>query len=319
MSAVSSPDSVGESPGIRGAVNVADRDRLAQRLESAVSAHRSRVSRDERDRPLALLDALAEFAAGAGHELNNPLAVILGRAPTAADLSRRREPHPLLEGYRRSGTTLRSTSCAILMFVARPPAPATASLLQPSGDPPPPRSATSRIPKPRLGASAFTASFPTLSSGPGPTPTAFDIWPTCLFAMPLKPPRSAVKFAFARKVAATLCTGPSVIRVGGSIPTRLRRLLDPFLYCGRQAGRGLGMGLARAGRIVSRSGRGPRVEVHSPGTARRFRSTCGLDPLPGNGDRQGRTEGACALSNSLGFPDHRVSDGVAIAAKECHI
>ena len=26
------------------------------------------------------LDALAEFAAGAGHELNNPLAVIVGRA-----------------------------------------------------------------------------------------------------------------------------------------------------------------------------------------------------------------------------------------------
>ena len=28
----------------------------------------------------AKLDALAEFAAGAGHELNNPLAVIVGRA-----------------------------------------------------------------------------------------------------------------------------------------------------------------------------------------------------------------------------------------------
>ena len=35
---------------------------------------------DDADLLRAKLEALAEFAAGAGHEINNPLAVISGRA-----------------------------------------------------------------------------------------------------------------------------------------------------------------------------------------------------------------------------------------------
>ena len=67
-------------PGTRWAASPAERSRLRR-----CSTRPSRPSeggspaRSRRQTP-AKLDALAEFAAGAGHELNNPLAVIVGRA-----------------------------------------------------------------------------------------------------------------------------------------------------------------------------------------------------------------------------------------------
>ena len=68
------------------------------------------------------LDALGEFAAGAGHELNNPLAVIVGRAQLL--LARAKDPEVvrslriILNQAQRAHRILRD-----LMFVARPPAP----------------------------------------------------------------------------------------------------------------------------------------------------------------------------------------------------
>src|SRR6185312_12770474 len=56
------------------------RARTQRRLEEVTAALRRRVEHEERDLRMGRLEALAEFAAGAGHELNNPLAVILGRA-----------------------------------------------------------------------------------------------------------------------------------------------------------------------------------------------------------------------------------------------
>ena len=72
-------------------------------------------------RPLrGKLDALGEFAAGAGHELNNPLAVIVGRAQLL--LSRTDDPESarslriMLNQAGRAHRILRD-----LMFVGRPP------------------------------------------------------------------------------------------------------------------------------------------------------------------------------------------------------
>src|SRR5438874_11497945 len=68
------------------------------------------------------LAALAEFAAGAGHEINNPLAVICGRV----ELLLRQETHP---ERRRDLATIHAQArrvyemIADLMLFARPPRP----------------------------------------------------------------------------------------------------------------------------------------------------------------------------------------------------
>jgi signal transduction histidine kinase len=73
------------------------------------------------------LAALAEFAAGAGHEINNPLAVICGRA----ELLLRQETHP---ERRRDLATIHAQArrvyemIADLMLFARPPRPVLAPL-----------------------------------------------------------------------------------------------------------------------------------------------------------------------------------------------
>ena len=59
---------------------IAERARTASRLDQVVRTHRDRLEREQSRSLPSQLDALAEFAAGAGHELNNPLAVIVGRA-----------------------------------------------------------------------------------------------------------------------------------------------------------------------------------------------------------------------------------------------
>src|SRR4051812_19228303 len=69
------------------------------------------------------LEALAEFSAGAGHEINNPLAVISGRA----QLLLRSETHP---DRRRELAVIHAQALRVhemiadLMLFARPPAPA---------------------------------------------------------------------------------------------------------------------------------------------------------------------------------------------------
>ena len=59
---------------------VADRALLERRLQTVVASHREAVETEETRLRQRKLDALSEFAGGAGHELNNPLAVIFGRA-----------------------------------------------------------------------------------------------------------------------------------------------------------------------------------------------------------------------------------------------
>src|SRR5262249_15225166 len=70
------------------------------------------------------LAALAEFAAGAGHEINNPLAVISGQAQYLlgheADPGRQRALQTIVNQSRRIHQLLLD-----LMFFARPPRPNT--------------------------------------------------------------------------------------------------------------------------------------------------------------------------------------------------
>lgn len=69
----------------------------------------------------------------------------------------------------------------------------------------------------------------------------------------------------------------------GIAPAEGLHLFDPF-YCGRQAGRGVGLGLPRAWRYVSRAG-GDLSWRSAPGLGSVFAATLPLDapapPLPG--------------------------------------
>ena len=89
---------------------------------------------------------------------------------------------------------------------------------------------------------------------------------------------------------------------GEGIPAEAAHLFDPF-YCGRQAGRGLGLGLPRAARIVEQAGGRLRWTSH-PGQGTVFhinlpmpalRSSRGNQPAPSsrstrNGERSSRGE-----------------------------
>ena len=106
-------------------------------------------------------------------------------------------------------------------------------------------------------------------------------------------------------------------------PAEGAHLFDPF-YCGRQAGRGLGLGLSRAARIValaggtlrwsSSIGQGTVFQVQLPltgppeqpprGAASHRRDRCQAFPP--------RNQALCARPPSVG-------DGMALGAKEAHI
>jgi signal transduction histidine kinase len=228
---------------------VADRTRLAARLESVVRAHRDRVATEEPRLRQATLDALAEFAAGAGHELNNPLAVIVGRAQLLlvreTDPAAIRSLRAILTQAQRAHRILRD-----LMYVARPPEP-----------------------RPRycqleevvrncvrdLRDSADERGVRLAAEARGPE---LKVWadPDALRHLTEILVRNALE-ATPKGGSVQLTTTGSPDAVSwivqdtgrGITATEGTHLFDPF-YCGRQAGRGLGLGLPRAARIVSQAG-----------------------------------------------------------------
>ncbi|WP_068846026.1 sensor histidine kinase [Planctopirus hydrillae] len=98
-----------------------DEDQSTLPIDSATSSHAS-LPENSWSPDASRLEALAEFAAGAGHEINNPLATILGRV----QLLLPGESHP---DRRKHLETIMSQTLRIrdmigdLMLFARPPAP----------------------------------------------------------------------------------------------------------------------------------------------------------------------------------------------------
>jgi signal transduction histidine kinase len=231
------------------AVHLADRDRLARRLEGSVLVHRRHIADDESQRPTAFLEALAEFAAGAGHELNNPLAVIVGRAQLL--LSKAENPdlarslRAIVTQGQRAHRMLRD-----LMFVARPPQPR----LRPCQ------------PLDVIRASVRDAQSEAEARGVRMVPELRDAggWfmadaesirhmSDSLLRNALEATPTGGTVGCSAEIAND-CLSLSVRDTGrGLEATAARRLFDPF-YSGRQAGRGLGMGLPRVGRVIERAG-----------------------------------------------------------------
>jgi signal transduction histidine kinase len=254
---------------------IAERARAVRRLDSISTLFQERSEQEETLRRSAKLDALGEFAAGAGHELNNPLAVILGRAQLI--LTRSDDPETLrslraiIVQAQRAHKILRD-----LMYVARPPEPR-------------PRLCSAED---ILKASIKDAQAEAESRGirlvgdPRPMPS-FKV-----FADP--DPLRHIADVLVRNALEATPTGGTVSVTSSSDEHTLRwvvrdnghglspheasHLFDPF-FCGRQAGRGLGLGLPRAARFIERVG-GELTWQSIPNQGTSFQVKLQVDPPP---------------------------------------
>ncbi|MBV8553994.1 MAG: HDOD domain-containing protein [Planctomycetaceae bacterium] len=228
---------------------VAERARTATRLDQAVRAHRDRIEREQSRLLVSKLDALAEFAAGAGHELNNPLAVIVGRAQLL--LARESDPaasrmlRAILAQAQRAHRILRD-----LMYVARPSEPRP-RFCQPE------EILRACLRDAKAEADARGVQIVAGQAEPGPKvwadPDALRHLAEVLLrnALEATPKGGTIRVSSSGDGAALRWTVQDTGR--GITPAEGQRLFDPF-YCGRQAGRGLGLGLPRAARFVSLAG-----------------------------------------------------------------
>lgn len=253
---------------------VADRTQLAAKLESVARGHRGWVDKEEPRVRRAKLDGLAEFAAGAGHELNNPLAVIVGRAQLL--LARATEPdtvrslRAILSQAQRTHRIIRD-----LMFIGRTPE-SRPRFCQPDE--------VVRASLRDIKDEADTRGIRLILKGgePGPKvwadPDALRHLADALIRNALESTREGDTIQVA--VAGGLEEVSWSVKDNGRGITSAEgeHLFDPF-FCGRQAGRGLGLGLPRAARIVQQAG--GEMRWHSmPGQGTIFQVHIPLLPPP---------------------------------------
>ena len=206
----------------------------------------------------AKLEALAEFAAGAGHEINNPLAVISGRAQLLlrdeSDPERRREL-----GIIRAQALRIHEMIADLMLFARPPLPVRkpsdlSAIITAAVEGLRPKADLLQIHVERGGAVEPCSALVDTDQIQVALRAVVDNGLNALTAGG----RIEVELSVIDDAAADI-----IVRDDGpGIPAAVREhLFDPF-FSGREAGRGLGMGLAKAWRIVTNHG--GTIEVGSP-------------------------------------------------------
>jgi signal transduction histidine kinase len=210
------------------------------------------------------LAAMAEFAAGAGHEINNPLAIIAGRAQLClrdeTDPERRRELALINAQVKRAYEML-----ADMWLFARPPRPELktvelASLLD-------------RLIAELAAVGAERQTSLTRSGENGPLEIEAD--PAQLqVAVGALVTNAFEALAGGGHVVVDLCRLGDCAAIvvsddgPGILPEHRPHIFDPF-YSARQAGRGLGLGLSKCWRIVGMHH--GRMEVHSgPGQGARF-------------------------------------------------
>lgn len=232
---------------------------MAEQLDATVAAAR--------------LEALREFAYGAGHEINNPLANIAARAQALlideVDPERRRRLATIVDQAFRARDMISG-----LMVFARPPKPVQA------------RIEIDAVLAPVLDAVRAAADLKAVRLEYSPPPAS------CVVHVDAAHITESIRLitvnaveAAAGRVAIQVAAGGGdhaacVVTVtddGPGMPREvLERAFDPF-FSGREAGRGIGLGLPKAWRLVevnggaldvdSRPGRGTRVSVSLPAAA----------------------------------------------------
>ncbi|HVX62863.1 MAG TPA: ATP-binding protein [Pirellulales bacterium] len=211
------------------------------------------------------LEAMAELAAGAGHEINNPIAVIAGRAQLF--LREERDPERRRELAVMNGQAMRVYEMiSDMMLFARPPQPKLADCDL--------AALTTRV-LAELAPALAERRIATESEGTGEPlviqadPDQLGVALKALLENALESmPQGGRIDVRLRRISPAACNGDSggqielVVRDNGpGISPEIRlRMFDPF-YSGRSAGRGLGMGLSKCWRIITNHG--GRIEVES--------------------------------------------------------
>lgn len=215
----------------------------------------------QRELESAKLRALAEFAAGAGHEINNPVATIVGYVQQLlADEIDPDRRHALAtiggQAYR-----IRDMIGDVMLF-ARPPQPRPEMLELESV-------CREIAQKYQDDAAAIGCELTVESVGPISAyadPAQLRVVISALVRNALEAITKEGRILISASTAVDNAgTSWAVLKVAdngrGLSAIDQEHLFDPF-YSGRQAGRGLGFGLSKAWRIITRHG--GRIEVESP-------------------------------------------------------
>lgn len=224
-----------------------------KQLETEVEDLRSRLARGHDSDGLRLreqkLTAVAELAAGAGHEINNPLAVISGQAQYLLkgeeDLNRAKSLERIISQTTRIHVLLRD-----LMLFARPPEPSYKMV------------SINKVLKQAIGSVSDLAISRGVKLELASVTAKANI--TCdaeLLGVAIKCLlQNATEAAPAGgwvRLSGQTHHGRLVLRVednGPGIPADLQaNIFDPF-YSGRNAGRGVGLGLSKVWRIAQLHG-----------------------------------------------------------------
>ena len=244
--------------------------REAVRLAAAHLLERRRFERAVAE---ARLDGLRELAYGAGHEINNPLANIASRAQALlldeADPERRRRLATIVDQSFRARDMIGG-----LMLFARPPKPRPDAV------------DVSGLVAAAIDAVRSVAAARGVRLEYSPLPMPLDV------VVDRVQIEEVVRVVTVNAIEAVSAGGRVVLSVmraqdgdceitisddgRGMTAETLRRAFDPF-YSGREAGRGIGLGLPKAWRLVevnggrimieSRPGQGTRVAIRLPRAA----------------------------------------------------
>ncbi|MEN0111169.1 MAG: HAMP domain-containing sensor histidine kinase [Planctomycetota bacterium] len=205
----------------------------------------------------AKLDALKELAYGASHEINNPLANIALRAQTLLKRERDAEKRKALEAMHRAAMRAHEMISDLMLF-ARPPRAEPESIDL--------RDVARRAIE-HLGSTAEADGCDLVATERSTPITAFaDPAPIGVAVRAaIQNGIDAVGSGGRVVVEALECAGQPSLRVSdngpGLSPEACRHAFDPF-FSGREAGRGLGFGLAKCWRIVT--DHGGSVSLDSP-------------------------------------------------------
>ena len=205
----------------------------------------------------AKLEALAEFAAGAGHEINNPLATIIGRAQLLLKDESDSQRRQMLLSIGAQAYRIRDMIGDTMLF-ARPPVPelGQVNLLQ---------SVKQVVAKSEeeMSNSKFAVLIRidesiVLLADPAQLSTVISEL--------LRNSRQALQPKGGEiQIAAEIQQNSVILEITdqgrGFSELERQHAFDPF-FSGRQAGRGLGFGLSKCWRIVSQHG--GRIEIQSP-------------------------------------------------------
>jgi two-component system, NtrC family, sensor kinase len=246
-----------------------------KQLEAEVEDLRSRLARlQEVDGNLLReqkLTAVAELAAGAGHEINNPLAVISGQTQYLLkheeDLDRAKSLQRIIGQTTRIHTLLRD-----LMFFARPPEPRyrTCQLGRMLKD------AAKEVAELALQRGVKVELAPVAKT----TLTTDSALVTTALSCLVRNGVEAVPAGGWVRVSATTQHGRVLVHVedsGPGVPVAFREnVFDPF-FSGRSAGRGVGLGLSKVWRVAQLHGGDVRLEQR-PGQPTRFTLELPLRP-----------------------------------------